>query len=94
MKVIKFVDIVATAFDEEGEPYDIIHAKDVCIPSHINELRISEINPYFTKTGRLFKNVSLITYEGLQMKVLGNYNDLNSRLEDKPQPINGYYGKR
>ena len=94
MKIIKYVDIIATEYTEEGEPYDIVYAKNIGIPEHINDAGVSAISPYFTKKGRLFKNVSLMTYEGQQIKVAGNYNELNNILQNKTKPILGYYGKR
>jgi len=93
MKIIKFVDIVVTAFTKEGEPFDVVKAKDIGVPEYINDSGVTSISPYFTVKGRLFKNVSLITYEGQQMKVVGNYNDLNKIHKNITEPIIGYYGK-
>ena len=93
MKIIKYIDIVATEWDENGQPYDVVHAKNIGVPEYINNNGITGIAPYFTKSGKLFKNVSLITYEGQQMKVVGNYNDLNDRLHNLTKPVAGYYGK-
>jgi len=93
MKIIKYIDIIATEYNDEGEPYDVVHCRNIGIPEYIDRNGISSISPYFTKEGKLYKNVSLVVYEGQQMKVVGNYNDIYNRLHNLTNPIEGYYGK-
>jgi hypothetical protein len=93
MKIIKYIDILGTAYDDEGNEFDIVSKKNVGIPEYIKDASISSISPYFTRDGRLYKNVSLITYEGQQLRVVGNYNDLNNRLLNLAKPVVGFYGK-
>ena len=92
MKIIKYVDIVTTEYTDEGKPYEVVHARNIGIPEYISNDSISGICPYFSIKGVLYKNVSLITYEGHSIKVVGNYNDLNSIWENKPtESIKGFY---
>ena len=90
MKIVKYIDVYTTEEDEEGEAYDKIHKLNIGIPEHINEKKITNISPYFTQDGRLFKNVSIVMYDGNMLKVVGNYNDLNDRMENKTKPVGGF----
>lgn len=94
MKIVKFVDIYVTKHDEDGKPYDKIEKTDVGIPEYINEKKVTNVSPYFSPTGRLFKNVSIIVYEGNQMKVVGNYNDLHKIIKNQTTPVGGFIQKR
>lgn len=94
MKIVKFVDIYITKYDEEGKSYDKIEKANVGIPEYINEKKVTNISPYFASTGRLFKNVSIIVYEGNQIKVVGNYNDLHKIIKNQTNPVKGFVQKR
>jgi len=93
MKIVKYIDVVTTEVDDDGQPIDVVHARDIGVPEHIDKAKITNVGPYFTKNGRLFKNVSIIIYEGMAMKVVGNYDDIQAAIENKPKTITGFkYG--
>jgi len=94
MKVVKYIDIYSTELDEEGNPIDKLERANVGIPEYINEKKITSVSPYFTSSGRLYKNVSIIVCDGTQMKVVGNYNDLNALIQNKTRPVGGFNKNR
>lgn len=95
MKVIRYVTLFETV-EEEGVRYDITTKDNATLPIILNPYKIAAIEPYFTKDGRQYKNVSVISYDtGEKFKVVGNYDDLNGRLYKRnTNPIGFRYGQQ
>lgn len=89
MEIIRFVDLVDTVQDEQGEYYEKLIQQNYTLPAIIDDTKIDSIYPFFTPKGGVFKNVSVIQYQGEVLKVLGNYKDLNNR-RFKPNTTIGF----
>ena len=82
MKIIKYLDLYKQYVNEEGEVYESLVLQNFTLPSIIKKERISYIEPYYTEKGRLYKNVSILTYDnGEKFKVVGNYNEFNKIIK-------------
>jgi len=94
MKIIRFIDVVEQAYDEEGNPYEEIRIANFTLPTIIDPYKIETICPLFTGEGKLYKNVSVIKYDNEMMKVLGNPDYLWDLKKNKREPFVGFYGKQ
>tara|TARA_R110000851_G_scaffold296262_2_gene451344 strand:+ start:5558 stop:5818 length:261 start_codon:yes stop_codon:yes gene_type:complete len=82
MKIIKYLDVYKQKLNNEGEVYDALILQNFTLPSVIERHRIIYIEPYYTESGRLYKNVSILTYDnGEKFKVVGNYKDFNKPIK-------------
>lgn len=93
MKIIRFIDLVEPAQDEEGNMYEEVHMSNFTLPTIIDAHKIDTVCPLFTKEGKLFKNVSVIKYENEMMKVLGSPDYIWDLKNDKREPLKGFHGK-
>lgn len=93
MTIIRYVDIYKTVTDEEGNVYDEIIAKNLTIPTIIHSYGISSISPYIGSNGKPFKNVTSFVYDNEMYKVVGNYKDINDRINNRIR-IKGYYNAK
>lgn len=75
MRIIRYLDVYKQELDEEtGEVYNELILQNFTCPIELNPMRISYVEPFYSDKGKLFKNVSVITYDtGEKMKVVGNY---------------------
>ena len=93
MKIIRFIDIVESSVDEEGNIIEYTKMSNFTLPTIIEASRVESVCPLFTKEGKLFKNVSVIKYDSEMIKVLGNPDYIwNLKLNNKA-PFRGFYGK-
>jgi len=79
MIIIRFIDLYTTFTNDKGEEYEKLSVRNFTLPTIIDESRIVGINPFFSKKGKLFKNVSMIRYDNEIIKVIGNYKELEKR---------------
>ena len=93
MKIIRYVDLVENVEGEDGEYYSEVTKTDFTLPIIIDAGRIDFICPFYTSTGRVFKNVSVIKYDNELLKVVGNYKDLNN-LRYRRGPIGFINGEQ
>ena len=74
MTVIRYADIYDTTQLEDGTIVETPIRSDFTMPIILNPYKIDTIEPYVTTNCKIFKNVSIITYDsGKQFKVVGNY---------------------
>ena len=93
MKIIRYVDIYKTFSDEKGNLYDEAVIKDLTIPVIIDNFGVGPISPYVGSNGKLFKNVSIFSYENEVYKVVGNYKYIDD-LRNNRIRIKGYYNAK
>lgn len=78
MKVIRFGDIYDSIENDDGTIEEFIIRSNHTMPIILNPHRIETIEPFMSLNCKLFKNVSVITYDsGKQFKVVGNYKELD-----------------
>lgn len=78
MRVIKYLNVYKQTVNEEGDVIEELVVKNATIPTILNPRRITYYEPYYTDSGKLYKNVSIITYDnGEKFKVVGNYKNFN-----------------
>ena len=96
MKVIRYGDIFGTDINENGEVEEVLIRSNFTAPISINPHRIETIEPYMGLNCKIFKNVSIITYDsGKQFKVVGNYAKLEDYLfEEEDRIIIKGYGSK
>ena len=94
MKIIRYIDLVGSSQDDEGNFYDEVHYSNYALPTTINEKLITTINPLFTLTGRLYKHVSVIKVDNELMKVMGSVEYLEGLMKDKGPTIGFTYGQQ
>lgn len=87
MNIIRYVDIFGIGTNENGEHIEKVVRKDVTLPVVIDPERVSTIQPFFSKEGRIFKNVSVIYYDGDMYKVVGNYKELDKKRQGESNRI-------
>jgi len=79
LRIIKVLDIVLDENEETGE----VVTQKLYLPSILRKKDIEDINPGVTSVGRLYKNISNIsTYSGKTYTVVGNYIQLNKKIEE------------
>ena len=85
MILIKYVDIYDSYYDEQGNRYDELLHPNHPVPFYISSHEILTISPYFGKSGKMFKNVSIVSDRyGTSYKVVGNYKKIINEKENKP----------
>lgn len=91
MILIKYLDLYDSYYNEAGDMVSELIAENVTIPFTIDLDDIIEITPYMTKSGKLYKNVSLVeTRYNKTYKVVGNYKTLNELRINPPKKQIGY----
>jgi|TARA_R110000822_G_scaffold152112_8_gene291361 hypothetical protein len=94
MKVIRFIDVVEPEEDEEGIIQEYVRLSNFTLPMIIDPNKIVSICPLFTATGKLFKNVSIITYGDDVLKVLGSPDYIWGLKENVKSTFIGFYGQQ
>jgi hypothetical protein len=91
MKVMRYVNLYETVQDGD-EVYEIPYKMNITLPIILNPYKITTIEPFYSKIGREYKNVSIISYEtGEKFKVVGNYvtiDDSMHKVETSPIGFN------
>jgi len=94
MILIRYVDILETV-PVEGGYMEKVSVNNATIPIIIETDLVGPIQPYFSKTGKLYKNVSYLTYNGDVYKVVGNYKELDKKIKEDSTnnriKVTGYY---
>ena len=92
---MRYVDLYTTV-EQDGQMHEVVTKANITLPLLISPYKVSTIEPYFTPTGKQYKNVSIISYEtGEKFKVVGNYQKLYDRLFIvKTNPIGFNNGKQ
>tara|TARA_R110000772_G_scaffold54130_2_gene123599 strand:+ start:3822 stop:4109 length:288 start_codon:yes stop_codon:yes gene_type:complete len=85
MKIIRYIDIVQPVVNEEGQMFEKVMKSNFTLPTIIDPSGVDSISPLFSGEGKLFKNVSIISYHNEMYKVVGNYIKLNDQLKGKGQ---------
>lgn len=81
MILIRYVDIIDTVPVEGGYIEQVVK-NNATIPIIVDSDRIGPIQPFFSKTGKLYKNVSYLNYDGDTYKVVGNYKELDKKVKE------------
>lgn len=81
MTIIRYADIYKTILID-NEIIEVLSVKDATFPIVIEQSRVSGIQPYIGSNGKVFKNVSLINYDGDIIKVVGNYRTLDNNINN------------
>ena len=89
MKIIRYLDIAIPTIGPNGEPMEEIIHENVTVPIILDPTKIGRISPLIAKSGKLFKNVSVLEYDNDFMKVVGNYEDLY-KLKRERMYITGF----
>jgi hypothetical protein len=93
MKIIRFVDIVDTYQDAEGNVIEELKYSNFTLPTILEPSKVTSVCPLFSIDGKLFKNVSVIRYDSEMMKVLGNSDYIWGLKNKNKEPFKGFYGK-
>jgi hypothetical protein len=93
MKIIRFIDVVNSYTDEEGNLVEDLAYSNFTLPTILEAKRVESVCPLFTKDGKLYKNVSVIKYDSEMMKVLGNPDYIWGLKHNIKEPFKGFYGK-
>jgi len=94
MKIIRFIDVVETLQDEEGNIIETVKMSNFTLPMIIEPHRVESVCALFTAEGKLYKNVSVIKYDSEMMKVLGNPEYIWDLKNNIREPFKGFYGKQ
>lgn len=81
MVLIRYVDIIDT-IPVEGGYVEKVTVSNATIPIIVDSDKVGPIQPFFSKRGKLYKNVSYLSYEGDIYKVVGNYKELNKKVKE------------
>ena len=92
LMIIKVLDIVISEDTETGEQV----TKKLYLPTYVYKKDVEDVHPGVASSGRLYKNIStLSTYSGANYTIIGNYKDINKRLNKDDRPTNiGYMSKK
>lgn len=55
--------------------------ENIVVPTIINKKLVDSISPFYTNSGKLYKNVSVIDYANRSIRVVGNYKELSNRYK-------------
>jgi hypothetical protein len=93
MVLMKYVDLYDSYYNENGELQEELVRENFLVPCDIDLSDVIHISPYYTRTGRFYRNVSILENRyGKTFKVVGNYNQL-IKLRDNPPKKQIGYGK-
>lgn len=91
MNLVRYVNIYETVYDEEDQPYEEVTKENITLPIILKPYKITSIEPYYTRKGKPYKNVSIITYDsGEKFKVVGNYKNINQHTNSNNNPHIGF----